>query len=66
MTPRAPHDVLVEWRSAERELDEASDPELREAIQSRIAALAAEHRAALDERTERVDAPSRPPAPQEG
>jgi hypothetical protein len=61
MSYRPVADILAEWRAAERELDEASDEQVREAIEARVAALATEHRAALEEREVEAARLARPP-----
>ena len=61
MEPRSVQVILTEWRAVERDLDafdEERDPDPdrdREFLQARIAALRAEHRAALAAREEEAE-----------
>jgi len=48
---RAIHDILEEWRAAERELAEAADDDARELLAARVAALARKHGDAVRART---------------
>ena len=67
MERRGIRSILEEWRAAERELDAATDDDIREYLHARIAALHAEHHAALGKRFEEADVvghlvPQFPPA----
>lgn len=48
---RAIHDILTEWRAAERELEDAVDDDAREVLAARVAALASQHDEAVRART---------------
>jgi hypothetical protein len=47
--------ILAEWRALERQLDAASDDELRDALRARIGAVRAEHAEAMAERRDEAD-----------